>query len=64
MSEMNIATVRLLPSARDRRRALGLAIAARRRLDTEPRSLGRAWINGREIGAPQPRFAHLGRSYD
>jgi hypothetical protein len=25
---------------------------------------GRAWINGREVGGPDPRFAHLDRSYD
>jgi hypothetical protein len=25
---------------------------------------GRAWINGHEVGGPDPRFAHLGRSYD
>jgi hypothetical protein len=25
---------------------------------------GRAWINGREVGGPDARFAHLGRSYD
>ena len=64
MSEMNLVTVRRLPSPRDRRRALGLAMAARRRIVTEPRSPGRAWINGREVGARQARFEHLGRSYD
>jgi hypothetical protein len=31
-------------------------IDARRRLD---RPTGRVWINGREIGAPDPRYAHL-----
>jgi hypothetical protein len=25
---------------------------------------GRAWINGREVGGTDPRFAHLDRSYD
>jgi hypothetical protein len=35
---MNVATVRRLPSARERRRVLELAIAARRRLDAAPRS--------------------------
>jgi hypothetical protein len=25
---------------------------------------GRAWINGREVGGPDVRFAHLARSYD
>jgi hypothetical protein len=25
---------------------------------------GRAWINGKEVGGPDVRFAHLARSYD
>jgi hypothetical protein len=25
---------------------------------------GRAWINGREVGGANPRFAHLAGSYD
>jgi hypothetical protein len=25
---------------------------------------GRAWINGREVGGTDPRYAHLNRSYD
>lgn len=25
---------------------------------------GRAWINGREVGGTDPRFAHLERFYD
>jgi hypothetical protein len=25
---------------------------------------GRAWINGREVGGTDPRFAHLNDSYD
>ena len=29
-----------------------------------PRTTGRAWINGREVGGAPPRFAHLIRSYD
>jgi hypothetical protein len=24
----------------------------------------RAWINGREVGGPNPRFAHLHRGYE
>jgi hypothetical protein len=28
------------------------------------RSGGRAWINGREVGGVDARFAHLSRSYD
>lgn len=30
----------------------------RRRL-TSPRGGGRAWINGREVGGTDPRYAHL-----
>jgi hypothetical protein len=37
------------------------AIEARRRL--QPIG-GRAWINGRELGGTDPRFAHLTRSHD
>jgi len=29
-----------------------------------PGGPGRAWINGDEVGGPDPRFAHLDRSYD
>lgn len=25
---------------------------------------GRAWINGKEVGPPNPRFTHLGCSHD
>jgi hypothetical protein len=25
---------------------------------------GRAWINGREVGGSDPRYAHLNHSYD
>jgi hypothetical protein len=37
------------------------AVGARKRLD---RVRGRVWINGRELGGTDPRYAHLGRSYD
>ena len=36
-------------------------IEARRRLE---RPTGRAWVNGREVGGSDPRYAHLGESYD
>jgi hypothetical protein len=26
--------------------------------------VGRAWINGREVGGSDPRYAHLAASYD
>ena len=28
------------------------------------RAYGRAWINGREVGGVDPRFAHLAAAYD
>jgi len=37
------------------------AIEARRRLR---RPTGRVWINGREVGGPDARYAHLGRVHD
>jgi hypothetical protein len=30
--------------------------------DGDVKPAGRAWINGREVGGPNPRFAHLHRS--
>lgn len=30
----------------------------------EERTYGRAWINGREVGGVDPRFAHLAAGYD
>lgn len=38
-------------------------LQARRRLEP-PRTRGRAWINGREAGGRDARYAHLGQSYD
>ena len=38
-------------------------LQARRRLDA-PRTRGRAWINGREAGGSDPRYTHLGQTYD
>jgi hypothetical protein len=32
--------------------------------ESPPRTRGRAWINGREVGGVDPRFAHLSASYD
>jgi len=42
---------------------LSQTIQARRRL-TSSRGGGRAWINGREVGGPDPRYAHLGITHD
>ena len=44
--------------------ALTRAVQARRRLETLPSVGGRAWINGREVGGPDPRFSHLARTGD
>jgi hypothetical protein len=48
---------------RTRRRIL-LATAARQRLEFTDPPRGRAWINGREAGGQDPRFAHLSRVHD
>lgn len=61
---MESVTVTRMPSRRERRRAVTQAIAARRRLETEPRPPGRVWINGREVHGTKPGLDHLGRSYD
>ena len=58
------AAVLSLPTGR---RAAQLRRAgARRRVREagEPSRGGRAWINGREVGGPDARFAHLVSSYD
>jgi hypothetical protein len=52
------------PPPADRRRALALVTNARRRRVEDSRTRGRAWINGREVGGADARFAHLGRSHD
>jgi hypothetical protein len=40
------------------------AITARQRLEAGSRPSGRAWLNGREVGGRDPRFAHLSRVHD
>lgn len=57
---MNNARVIPLPAG-PHRRPLQRAVDARRQLDGRG---GRAWINGREVGGADRRFAHLGRSHD
>jgi hypothetical protein len=54
------ATVVPLTAARARPR-IPRVIEARRRLD---RPIGRVWLNGREVGGPDPRYAHLAGSHD
>jgi hypothetical protein len=54
------ATVVSLNSARARPR-IPRVIEASRRLD---RPSGRVWLNGREVGGPDPRYAHLSAGGD
>ncbi len=49
--------------ARRRDQRMFRAIEARRSFSSSG-SRGRAWINGREVGGENVRFAHLSRSYD
>jgi hypothetical protein len=51
---------RLANEAKDRRSRMAHATEARRRLER----LGRAWVNGREVGGADGRYAHLAHSYD
>jgi hypothetical protein len=48
---------------RGSRRVERLAYATRKGR-REERRRGRAWINGREVGGTDPRFAHLSASHD
>ena len=50
-----------LSVARVRDPRLPRAIEARKRLE---RPTGRVWLNGREVGGADPRYAHLSRSHD
>jgi hypothetical protein len=43
-------------------RRVGQATEARRDLAT--RRVGRAWLNGRELGGTDPRYMHLSGSHD
>jgi hypothetical protein len=49
-----------LSAARARPRVPRVIDASRRLA----RPSGRVWLNGREVGGPDPRFAHLGRGGD
>jgi hypothetical protein len=55
------AVIRHLPLGRD---ALAPAIAARRALPPLGVSRGRVWLNGREVGGRDERYAHLARIHD
>lgn len=62
MGAMRATGVVRIPVARERERMVARAVAVRRRI--ERRAGGRVWINGRELGGPDPRYAHLAASYD
>ena len=67
MAETNMppmkAPVHTLPRGASRDQRMSRVIQARRRLSS-PRGGGRAWINGREVGGPDSRYAHLASVYD
>jgi hypothetical protein len=54
-----IAPVITMPRGAARYRRLAKVIEARRRLGP-----GRAWINGREVGGTERRYAHLAVTHD
>jgi hypothetical protein len=54
------ASVVSLSAARARPRVPRVTEAGRRL----GRPVGRVWLNGRELGGPDPRYAHLGRGGD
>jgi hypothetical protein len=70
MKSMSTSSVTTMSEHRDRGRRVGRAVAARRRLDAAAerrrhrRGGGRVWVNGRELGGADPRFAHLTQSFD
>lgn len=51
-----------VPVGRHSDQRLRRAAEARRRVEGAHR--GRAWINGKEVGGADPRFAHLATTYD
>jgi hypothetical protein len=63
MTTMESAPVVQLPTGATRNLRMLRAIAAKRRLE-ESATRGRAWINGREVGGADQRYAHLARSHD
>jgi hypothetical protein len=59
-------TARVIPiNSRAQRVRVARAVEARRFLHPHPRPVaGRAWINGREVGAVGRRYAHLTTNHD
>ena len=79
LESMSNADAIAIPPNGARRRRLEQATRARRRLEAARRgrpprtratvggdgaTAGRAWLNGREVGGPERRYAHLGRVHD
>lgn len=71
MGDMRRTAVTRIDEGRERR--IARAVTARRRLDgspsaarrdPEPRTGGRAWLNGTELGGTDPRHAALALSHD
>ena len=54
------ATVVSMSAARRRDPRIPRVIEARRRL----RPTGRVWVNGREVGGADPRYAYLSSTHD
>ena len=49
---------------RGKRRGQRLVFSAEAARQSPAKGTGRAWINGREVGGTQGRFAHLGIGHD
>jgi hypothetical protein len=71
MKPMSTTSVIAIGDRQDRSRRVGRAVSARRRLDSarggrreRERRGGRVWVNGQELGGPDPRYAHLALSFD
>jgi hypothetical protein len=64
-TNMSVVTgsVNNLNRGASRGQRLSRAIRACRHL-TSPRGGGRAWINGREVGGQDPRYAYLAVTHD
>lgn len=71
MTDMRPAAVTRIEDGRERR--ISKAVSARRRFDRapfparhdpDPRTGGRAWVNGAELGGTDPRHAPLALSHD
>jgi hypothetical protein len=70
MQTMHTATVIQLSSARERGRRVSRAMDARRQLRDRSerrggdRPVGRAWVNGAELGGRRSAYEHLADCYD